>query len=170
MAPGACGEAFRTNLTGVVISIINYHPVSPRKSQEHRASLCLGENPSLGKLLDLHCSFEAIVNAEYGGRNHLHFTTQNYVANVKKEGSGVSGITYEKALRNLIVTCTGIASTIFDVTPPLPDIGACWPTIVWRLLQSWAATTMLSDAWSRTRPCQSGSLHQRFRQMTPGES
>ena len=107
MAPGACGETFRTNLTGVVVSIINYHPVSPRKSRGHSASLCLGENPSLGKLLDLRYSFEALVNAEYGGRNHLHFAMQNYVVNVKKEGSGVSGITYEKALRNLIVSMYG---------------------------------------------------------------
>ena len=46
-----------------------------------------------------------MVNVEYGKRNHsLHFVTQNYVMNVRKGGSGVSGITYEKALRNLIVS------------------------------------------------------------------
>ena len=107
MAPGACGDAFQTNLTGVVVSIINYHLVPLRKSRGHRASLCLGEKPSLYKCLDLRYSFEAMVNAEYGGRNHLHVMTQNYVTNVKKEESGVSGITYEKALRNLIVTMYG---------------------------------------------------------------
>ena len=86
MAPGACGESFRTNVTGVVVSIINYHPVPPRKSQEHRVSICLGEKPSLCKRLDLHYSFEALVNAEYGRRNHLHFATQNYVTNVREKG------------------------------------------------------------------------------------
>ena len=107
MAPGACGDSFQTSLTGVFVSIINYHLVPLRKSRGHRASLCLGEQPSFCKRLDLRYSFEAIVNAEYGGRNHLHVATQNYVTNVKKEDPGVSGITYEKALRNLIVTMYG---------------------------------------------------------------
>ena len=89
------------------MSIINYHPVSPRESRGHRASLCLGEQPSFCKRLDLRYSFEAIVNAEYGGREHLHFAAQNYVTNVKREDPGVSGITYEKALRNLVVTMYG---------------------------------------------------------------
>ena len=89
------------------MSILNYHPVSPRKSRRHGASLCLGEQPSFCKRLDLRYSFEAIVNAEYGGRDHLHVAAQNYMANVKKEDPGVSGITYEKALRNLVVTMYG---------------------------------------------------------------
>ena len=89
------------------MSIINYHPVPLRKDRGHRASLCLGERPSLCKCLDLRYSFESMVNAEYGGRNHLHIAAQNYVTNVKKEEPGISGITYEKALRNLIVTMYG---------------------------------------------------------------
>ena len=89
------------------MSIINYHPMLPRKSREHCALLCLGEITSLCKRLDLRYSFEALVNAEYGRRNHLHFATQNYMTNVRKDNSKVSGITYEKALRNLIVSMYG---------------------------------------------------------------
>ena len=89
------------------MSIINYHPVPPRKSRVYSDSFCLGENPSLCKRLDIRYSFEAMVNAEYGGRDHLHFTAQNYVTNVKKEEPGISGISYEKALRNLIVSMYG---------------------------------------------------------------
>ena len=96
-------------VTGMPASIINYHSVSARKSRHRCATLCLGENPAQAKLkcLDLRCSFEAIVKAEYGGRDHLDFAARNYTENVKREETGIAGITYERALRNLIVAMYG---------------------------------------------------------------
>ena len=109
MAPGACGEPSSTGITGVPATIINYHPLSPRKSRHRCAALCLGENPAQARLkcLDLHCSFEALVRAEYGGHEHLDFTARNYVGNVGREETGIGGITYEKALWNLVVAMYG---------------------------------------------------------------
>ena len=97
MAPGACGEPSSCGITGVPATIINYHPVSPWTSWHRCAALCLGESPAQARLkcLDLHCSFEALVTAEYGGHDHLDFTARNYVENVRKEETGISGITYE---------------------------------------------------------------------------
>ena len=46
------------------------------------------------------------MKAECGGREHLDFAAQNYVENVRKE-TGISGITYERALRNLVVAMYG---------------------------------------------------------------
>ena len=109
MAPGACGEPSSTGITGVPATIINYHLVSPRKSRHCCAALCLGESPAQARLkcLDLHCSFEALVEAEYGGLDHLDFTAWNYVENVRREETGISRITYERALRNLVVAMYG---------------------------------------------------------------
>ena len=109
MAPRACGESSWTGVTGVLVSLINYHPVSPWQTQHHCAVLCLGERLTQASLncLDLCCSFEALINAEYGGRDHLDFVAQNYVENVKKEKPGIAGITYERALRNLLVAMYG---------------------------------------------------------------
>ena len=95
MAPGACGEQSSTGITGVPATIINYHPVSPRKSRHRCAALCLGESPAQARLKCLRCSFEALVKAEYGGRDHLDFAARNYVENVRREETGISGITYE---------------------------------------------------------------------------
>ena len=105
MAPGACGEPSSTSITGVPATIINYHPVSSRKSRHHCATLCLGESPAQARLkcLDLHCCFEALVKAEYGGRDHLDFAARNYAENVRREETGICGIMYERALRNLVV-------------------------------------------------------------------
>ena len=44
---------------------------------------------------------------EYGGWNHLDFAAWNYVENVKREETGIAGITYERALQNLIVVMYG---------------------------------------------------------------
>ena len=101
MAPRACREPSSTGLTGVPATIINYHPVSPRKSQHCCATLCLGESPAQARLkcLDLHCSFEALVKAEYGGHDHLDFAARNYAEN--------DGITYERVLWNLVVVMYG---------------------------------------------------------------
>ena len=109
MAPGACGEPSSTGITGVPTTIINYHPVSSRKSRHRCAALCLGESPAQARLkcLDLHCSFEALVKAEYGCRDHLDFTARNYAKNVKREETGICGITYERALWNLVVAMYG---------------------------------------------------------------
>ena len=47
------------------------------------------------------------MKAEYGGRGHLDFAAQNYVENARREEIGISGITYEKALRNLVAAMYG---------------------------------------------------------------
>ena len=109
MAPGACGELSSTSITGVPATIIKYHPVSPQKSRHHCAALCLGESLAQARLkcLDLYCSFEALVKAEYGGCDHLDFAARNYVKNVRREETGICGITYERALRNLVVAIYG---------------------------------------------------------------
>ena len=109
MAPGACGEPPSTGITGVPATIINYHPVSLQKSRHRCAALCLGESPAQARLkcLDLRCSFEALVKAEYGGCDHLDFAARNYTENVRREETGIGGITYERALRNLVVAMYG---------------------------------------------------------------
>ena len=109
MAPGACGESSSASITGTLVTLINYHPVSPRKSQHHCAVLCLGEGSTQARLncLDLCCSLEALVNAEYAGQDHLNFAARNYVENVKREETGIAGITYEQALQNLVVAMYG---------------------------------------------------------------
>ena len=96
-------------MTGTPADIMNYHPVSPRKGRHCCATFCLGESPAQAQLkcLDLRCSFQALIKAEYGGRNHLDFAARNYTENVKREEVGVAGITYERALRNLIVAMYG---------------------------------------------------------------
>ena len=109
MAPGACGERPSSGMTGTPADIINYHPVSPRKGRHRCATFCLGESPAQARLkcLDLHCSFEALVKAEYGGRDHLDFAARNDTDNVRRSEVGVAGLTYERALRNLIVAMYG---------------------------------------------------------------
>ena len=112
---GACGEFSSAGVTGAPAILISYHPVSPQKSWHHCAMLCLGEGPTRARLncLDLHCSFEALVNAEYGGRNHLDFAARNYAENVKREEPGIARITYERALRNLVVAMYGHYMDLF---------------------------------------------------------
>ena len=115
MAPRACGESSSTGITGVPATIINYHPVSPRKSRHCCAALCLGESPAQARLkcLDLRCSFEALVKAEYGGRDHLNFAARNYAKNVRREETGICGNTYERALWNLVVAMYGHYMDLF---------------------------------------------------------
>ena len=109
MVPVACGERLLSGTTGTSASVVNYHPVSPRKGWHHCAAFCLGESLEQARLkcLDLRCSFEALIRAEYGGREHLDFAARNYTENVRKEEVGVAGLTYERALRNLIVAMYG---------------------------------------------------------------
>ena len=47
------------------------------------------------------------MKAEYGGRDHLNFVARNYAKNVKQEETGIGRITYERALRNLVVSMYG---------------------------------------------------------------
>ena len=108
MAPGACRESL-ANVTSTLVTLINHHPESPWKSRHHCAMLCLGEGSTRAELncLDLHCSFEALVSAEYGGWDHLDFAARNYVENVRRQETRVAGLTYERALRNLVVAMYG---------------------------------------------------------------
>ena len=109
MAPRACGETSPGSITGTLVTLANYHPMSPRKSWHHCAVLCLGEGSTRAILncLDLHCSFAALVNVEYGGRDHLDFVAWNYIENVRREETGIARITYERALWNLVVAMYG---------------------------------------------------------------
>ena len=118
MAPGACGEPSSTGITSVPATMINYYPVSPRKSRHRCAMLCLGESPARARLkcLDLRCSFEALVKAKYGGRDHLDFAARNYVENVRREETGIGRITYERALWNLVVAMYGHYVDLFSST------------------------------------------------------
>ena len=115
MAPRACGEPSSTGITGVSAIIINYHPVSPQKSRHQCAALCLGESPAQARLkcLDFRCSFEELVKAEYGGHDHLDFAARNYVKNMRREETGIWGITYERALQNLVVAMYGHYMDLF---------------------------------------------------------
>ena len=115
MAPGACRESL-ASITSTLVTLVNHHPESPRKSRHHCAMLCLGEGLTRAELscLDLHCSFEALINAEYRGRDHLDFVARNYLENVRSQETGVAGLTYERALRNLIVTMYGHYVDLFQ--------------------------------------------------------
>ena len=115
MASEACGELSSTSITGVPATIINNHPLSPQKSWQRCTALCLGESPAQARLkcLDLHCSFEALMKAEYGGRDHLDFAARNYVENVRREETRIGGITYERALWNLVVAMYGHYMDLF---------------------------------------------------------
>ena len=109
MALGACGERPSSGMTSTPADIINYHPVSLRKGRHRCATFCLGESPAQARLkcLDLRCSFEALIKAEYGGRDHLDFAARNYTDNVRREEVRVAGIMYQRALWNLIVAMYG---------------------------------------------------------------
>ena len=47
------------------------------------------------------------MSVEYGGRDHLDFAARNYVENVRRQETGVAGLTYERALQNLVVIMYG---------------------------------------------------------------
>ena len=122
MAPGACREPSSTGITGVPATIINYHPVSSQKSRHGCAALCLGESPAQARLkcLDLHCSFEALMKAEYGGRDH--FAAQNYAENVRREETGICGITYERAAIEILAIIDWAAEFVKISRSPVPEI------------------------------------------------
>ena len=47
------------------------------------------------------------MKAQYGGHDHLDFVAWNYAENVRREETRIGGITYERALRNLVVAMYG---------------------------------------------------------------
>ena len=71
--------------------------------------LCLGEGLTQARLncLDLCCSFEALVNVEYGGPGPPRFCGPELRENVRREETGIARITYERALQNLVVAMYG---------------------------------------------------------------
>ena len=79
-----------------------------RQNQEHSAQFCLGESPEY-KCFDLCYSFKTLVCVEYGGVRQLHDTAWNYQNNRAKVFSNRDDarMSYEKALRNLIVFMFG---------------------------------------------------------------
>ena len=105
-------------LTGNLLSIIDYHPASPRIPG---APFCLGETPDLWDTLfnnlDLRYSFHRIVKAEYGGQKELHQAALNYRVNRALDTTVPDGhrrISYEKALRNLVVLMFGHYIDMFE--------------------------------------------------------
>ena len=165
MAPGACGEPSSTGITGVSATIINYHPVSFRKSRHRCAALCLGENPAQARLkcLDLHCSFEALLKAEYGGRDHLDFTARNYTDNTRKEEIGICRITYERALRNLVVAMYGHYVDLFRCHSATAGHRIVLAYNCLEVAPNWGITTGPSGGDNLGRSCQTGSPLRRFR-------
>ena len=107
MGPVSLRPSTRNELTGDLLSIIDYHPASP---QIPGAPFCLGETPDLWDKLfnqiDLRYSFHCIVRAEYGGEQELHVAAHNYRTNRALDPAIPDPhrlLLYEKALRNLIV-------------------------------------------------------------------
>ena len=107
MGPVSLRPSVRNELTGNLLSTIDYHPASSRIP---RAPFCLGETPDLRNKLfnqiDLRCSFHHIVKAEYGGEQPLHQAALNYRINWALDTTHPDQqclLLYEKALRNLIV-------------------------------------------------------------------
>ena len=98
--------------------MIAYHPASPRIPG---APFCLGETPDLRDTLfnklDLRYSFHRIVKAEYGGQKELHQAALNYRINRTLDTPSTDKqrpISYEKALRNLIVFMFGHYIDVFE--------------------------------------------------------
>ena len=107
MGPVSLRPSTRNELTGNLLSIINYHPASPRIPG---APFCLGETPDLRDKLfnqiDLRYSFHRIVRAEYGGELELHVAAHNYRTNRVLDPALPDPqrlLPHEKVLRNLIV-------------------------------------------------------------------
>ena len=165
MAPGACREPSSTGITCVPATIINYHPVSPRKSWHRCAALCLGESLALARLkcLDLHCSFEALMKAEYGGCDHLDFAARNYVENVKKRrNQGSAELLMKGPSGTWWWPCMGTTWTCSDVTPLRPVTKLYLRTTAWKWPPNWVVTTGLSGGVNLGRSCQTGFPPRRF--------
>ena len=118
MGPVSLPTSDRHELTGDLLSTIDYHPASPRIPG---APFCLGETPDLRGVLfnklDLRYSFHRIVKAEYGGQKELHQAALNYRVNRTLDTTIADRqrkISYEKALRNLIVLMFGHYVNVFE--------------------------------------------------------
>ena len=115
MAPGMHDPDTRRNLNGNYVSVLSYHLVTTRQTREHGAWFCLGESPGF-KYFDLCYSFKALVSLEYGSVQRLHEAAWNYRNNWSKvfdTGPDVR-MSYEKALRNLIVFMFGYYIDAFE--------------------------------------------------------
>ena len=104
MAPVACREPERDMLIGGGISsVISYWPTS-QKTHWHDACICLGERPiETYSHFHLCYSFKILCWAKYGGTRQLHIAAKNYIRNYTAGQPLNRRITYERALRNLIV-------------------------------------------------------------------
>ena len=118
MGPVPIRTSDQHELTGNLLSTIDYHPASP---QIPGAPFCLGETPDLQDTLfnklDLRYSFHRIVRPEYGGQQQLHQAAQNYRTNRVLDTTLPNPqhlIPYEKALRNLIVLMFGHYVDVFE--------------------------------------------------------
>ena len=118
MGPVPLPTSDRHELTGDLLSTIDYHPAPPRIPG---APFCLGETPDLRGVLfnelDLRYSFHRIVKAKYGGQKELHQAALNYRVNRTLDTTIANRqrkISYEKALRNLIVLMFGHYVDVFE--------------------------------------------------------
>ena len=102
---------------GGIVNIISYWPASPRtrwyesrihlgETRTDGARICLGETwTDTLNGFDLCYSFKMLCWAEYGGTRQLHLAAKNYTRNYSLS-TGLHQnqcITYERALRNLMV-------------------------------------------------------------------
>ena len=107
MAP-ISGPRYRdqNELTGEgIVNIISYL-LSSQKTRWHNTRICLGENRTLAlNRLDLCYSFKTLCRVEYGGTRQLHIAVKNYEWNYPLSARLHQNrrITYERALRNLMV-------------------------------------------------------------------
>ena len=90
---------------GGIVNIISYWPASQR-TRWYDACICLGETQTntLNRF-DLCYSFKMLCQAEYGGTHQLNIAAKNYTRNYTYT-AGIHQnrrITYERALRNLMV-------------------------------------------------------------------
>ena len=118
MGPVSLPTSDRHELTGDLLSTIDYHLAS---HQIPRVPFCLEETPDLrGTLfnkLDLRYSIHRIVKAEYGGQKELHQAALNYRVNRMLDTTIADRhrqISYEKALRNLLVLMFGHYVNVFE--------------------------------------------------------
>ena len=96
----------RDELTGGgIVNIISYWPASQR-TRWYNARICLGETQTNTlNHFDLCYSFKILCRAEYRGTCQLHLAAKNYARNYTYT-AGIHQnlwITYERALRNLMV-------------------------------------------------------------------
>ena len=131
MAPGTHGLDACQTLPSCYVSILAYHPVTIRQNREHGAQFCLGESPEF-KQFDLCYSFKTLVQVEYGGVRQLYDTAWNYWNNrlLVYGNCEDTQMSYEKALRNPVASCSGTTLTLSSITGPRRDTGPSWHSSV----------------------------------------